>query len=238
MQEWSIFLQESINQTLGSGTFSLTVLSVAFLLGLVSSVSGAICSLPVLGAVVGLSGSQKAKSYRTNLIAAISFMLGAIIAIIILGSVAGFISQIAQATLGKYWKLFAGLIVIILGLGTLDLLPFNLSVKSFQTTRKPKQFFGVAIFGLGIGGAISVCSLGCNPGIYILLGVVVLQGYSLWATSMLAAYAVGFSLPLTAIMLGISTGAMAIKAKKIETAIRVAAGIFLIVAGFYFLSTM
>ncbi len=238
MQEWLIYMQESANQTLGSGTFSLAVLSAAFLLGLVSSVSGAFCSLPVFGAVVGLSGSQKEKNYRTNLIAAISFMSGTIIAVIILGSVAGFISQIAQATLGKYWKLFAGLIVVILGLATLDLLPFKLPVKSSRTLSKPKRFFGLAISGFGIGGAISVCSLGCNPGIYIVLGVIVLQGYNLWATSLLAVYAVGFSLPLTAIVLGISAGTMAIKAKKIETAIRVVSGIFLIGAGFYFIATI
>ncbi len=229
-------MQEWINQTLSSGTFSLTVLSAAFLLGLVSSVSGACCSLPVFGAVVGFSGTQKANNYRTNLLAVISFMLGTIIAVIILGAVAGFISQIAQVTLGKYWKLFAGLIAIIFGLGTLNFLPFSLPSIRPRTTSAPKQLFGVAMFGLGIGGAVSVCSLGCNPGIFIVLGVVVLQGYNLWATSMLVAYAVGFSLPLAAIMLGVSTGAMAVKAKKIETAIRIVAGIFLIAAGFYFLA--
>jgi len=228
-------MQEWIHQTLNSGSFSLAVLSAAFLLGLVSSVAGACCSLPVFGAVVGFSGTQKTTNYRSNLLAVFSFMLGTIIAVVTIGIVAGFIGQIAQTTLGKYWKLFAGIIAIIFGLGTLNLLPFNLSVKNSRNNQEPKRLFGVAMFGLSIGGAVSVCSLCCNPGIFIVLGVVIIQGYSLWAMSMLAVYAVGFSLPLAAIMLGVSTGTMVVKAKKIEAVIRVVAGSALIAAGFYFL---
>jgi hypothetical protein len=39
-------------------------------------------------------------------------------------------------------------------------------------------------------------------------------------------------------MLGVSFGTMAIKARKIETAIRIIAGICLVAAGFYFLATL
>jgi hypothetical protein len=39
-------------------------------------------------------------------------------------------------------------------------------------------------------------------------------------------------------MLGVSFGTMAIKARKIETAIRTIAGICLVAAGFYFLATL
>jgi cytochrome c biogenesis protein CcdA len=53
----------------------------------------------------------------------------------------------------------------------------------------------------------------------------------------MAAYAVGFSLPLALIMLGASFGKSAIKARRAETAIRIAAGALLILAGFYFLAT-
>jgi len=38
-------------------------------------------------------------------------------------------------------------------------------------------------------------------------------------------------------MLGVSFGKSAIKAKRAETAIRIIAGVLLIVAGFYFLTT-
>ena len=75
-------------------------------------------------------------------------------------------------------------------------------------------------------------------GIFIILGVAVLQGYTLWAIAILAAYAIGFSLPLAAIMLGVSLGSSAVKAKKAEVAIRITAGSLLVIAGFYFLSTL
>jgi cytochrome c biogenesis protein CcdA len=88
-----------------------------------------------------------------------------------------------------------------------------------------------------MGGAISVCSLGCNPGILIILGVAVLQGYTLWMYSILSAYAIGFSLPLAALMLGVSLSKSAIRFKEADKAIRFAAGAVFIVVGFYFLST-
>jgi cytochrome c biogenesis protein CcdA len=85
---------------------------------------------------------------------------------------------------------------------------------------------------------VSVCSVCCNPGIFIVLGVVILHGYSLWAMMILTAYAIGFSLPLAAIVLGVSFGKMMAKAKAADTAIRIVAGVLLIAAGFYFLATL
>jgi len=56
---------------------------------------------------------------------------------------------------------------------------------------------------------------------------------------LIGAYAVGFSLPLAVIMLGVSSGKSAGKTKKTETAIRVICGVLLIVvAGFYFIATI
>ena len=111
-------MQEWINQTLESGAFSLAVLLAAFLLGLISWIACACCTLPVLGAVAGYSGTRKGNGRRATLLAALFFMAGTTIATIILGAVAGFVGQVAQSTLGKYRKLFAGLIVILFGLAT------------------------------------------------------------------------------------------------------------------------
>ena len=94
------------------------------------------------------------------------------------------------------------------------------------------------MFGLIVGGGVGVCSLPCNPGILIVLGVAVLQGYTFWTIAILIAYAIGFSLPLAAIILGVSFGKMAFKAKKADTVIRIIAGVLLIAAGFYFLKTV
>ena len=104
-------------------------------------------------------------------------------------------------------------------------------------TSRALTIVGAALFGLILGGAVSVFSLGCNPGIFIILGVAVLQGYTLWMFGVLTAYAIGFSLPLAALMLGVSFGKSAIRAKRAEVAIRITAGTMLIGVGFYFLNT-
>jgi len=231
IMEWA----EAVLKQTGIGPASLPF---SFLLGLFSSIASACCTLPILGAIAGYSGTRKDDNRRVSLFAALFFMLGTIIATVILGSVAGFIGDVAQVTLGKYWKVFAGLIAIFVGLAALKLLPFKLPQISMSRDRsKPKGFFGAAIFGLVVGGGISVCSMPCNPGILIVLGVAVLQGYTFWTIAILIAYAIGFSLPFAGIMLGVSFGTSAIKVKKAETAVRIIAGVLLIAAGFYFLKT-
>jgi len=217
--------------------FRPVALPLAFVLGLVSAVASACCTLPFLGAIVGYSGIREDHDRRTRLFAALFFMLGTTIALVILGAVAGFIGQVAQDMMGKYWKVFAGLIAIFVGLAALKLLPFKLPTKTMDPASRRKGLLGAAAFGLVMGGGVSVASLACNPGIFIVLGVAVLQGYTLWTIAITTAYAVGFSLPLTLVMLGASIGKSAIKAKSTEGAIRIIAGILLIVAGFYFLAT-
>jgi cytochrome c biogenesis protein CcdA len=192
-----------------------------------------------LGAVVGYSGSRKGRGWQAALFAGLFFMLGVIIATVILGSMAGLISQVAQNTLGRYWKLFGGFIIIFFGLGTLRLLPFKFPKRKVPEDKiRPKGLISAALFGLIVGGGIGFCSMPCNPGIYIVLGVTVLKEFNLWTIAILVAYAIGFSLPLAAIMLGVSFGKSIARAKKTVAAIRIVAGIILIAAGFYFLRTM
>lgn len=66
--------------------------------------------------------------------------------------------------------------------------------------------------------------------------MVLLQGHSLWGMVLMAFFALGFSLPLAAILLGVSFGKSSIKAQKAEAAIRSVAGVLLVCAGFYLLA--
>ncbi|HUT28995.1 MAG TPA: cytochrome c biogenesis protein CcdA [Sedimentisphaerales bacterium] len=236
--EWIQSIMQWARTILEQTGFRPLALPLAFVLGLASAVASACCTLPVLGAIVGYSGTREDHDRRANLFDALFFMLGTTIALVILGFVAGFIGQVAQDVLGKYWKLFAGLIAIFVGLGALKLLPFKLPSRSAKDKSRPKGFLAAAAFGLVMGGGVSVASLACNPGVFIILGVAVLQGYTFWAMALMAAYAVGFSLPLALIMLGASLGKSAIKAKTTENAMRIIGGILLILAGFYFLATL
>jgi cytochrome c biogenesis protein CcdA len=236
--DWLLYPAEWAKTTLEQVGMGPMALPLAFLLGLASAVASTCCTLPVFGAIVGYAGMRETTDKRSNLLVACFFMIGTIIALLILGSVAGLIGQVAQSVLGNYWKVFAGIVAILGGLGALNLLPFKIPGIQSGLVGDPKRgLMEAAIVGLIMGGAVSVCSMGCNPGIFIILGVAVLQGYTLWMFGVLGAYAIGFSLPLAALMLGVTLGKSAIGFKKADTAIRLAAGVILIGVGFYFLST-
>jgi len=230
---------QSITNILQSASMGPAALSLAFLLGLVSAIASACCTLPAVGMLVAYSGTRADVNRRTAFASAVSFMIGTTLALIVLGFVAGFVGQTAQTLLGKYWKLFAGAVAIVLGLAALKLFP----VKLPQLIQKRKMRgaspgkFGTVVAGLLIGGGVAACSLPCNPGIFIVLGAAILQGHILWAMALMAAFAIGFSLPLSAILFGISLGKVAIKIQKAEVAIRIIAGVLLICVGFYFLAT-
>ena len=230
---------QSITNILQSASMGPAALPLAFLLGLVSAIASACCTLPAVGMLVAYSGIRADVNRRTAFASAVSFMIGTTLALIVLGFVAGFVGQTAQTLLGKYWKLFAGAVAIVLGLAALKLFP----VKLPQLIQKRKMRgaspgkFGTVVAGLLIGGGVAACSLPCNPGIFIVLGAAILQGHILWAMALMAAFAIGFSLPLSAILFGISLGKVAIKIQKAEVAIRIIAGVLLICVGFYFLAT-
>jgi len=125
------------------------------------------------------------------------------------------------------------------GLVTLNLIPLPALPKgpAGSTPTKVRSGISAALGGLFLGGGVAACSLPCNPGIFIVLGASVLQGHTLWGMILMAAFAVGFSLPLSAILFGISFGKSSIKAGKVDAVIRAVAGVILVGAGFYLLVT-
>jgi len=231
---------QSLTETLQAASSGLGALPLAFLLGLVSSVGGACCALPAMGMLVAYSGTQEAGSRKTALGTALAFMLGMMLALIALGFVAGFIGQTAQAVLGHYWKLFAGFVAVVVGLAVLKMLPLKIprfGAKQQQAQPDKRGMWGTALVGVLLGGGVASCSLVCNPGIFIVLGAAVLQGRALWGMLLMAAFSLGFSLPLSAVLFGVSLGKASLKAKKAEAVIRNVAGVFLVVMGFYLLAT-
>jgi len=236
---WLRSILESVGATFdqaGAGPFAIPL---ALLLGLLSAVVSACCTLPVLSIIVGYAGTRTDRGMRARVLSAGVFVLGAALALVILGGVAAAVGQVAQSTLGRYWKLFAGIAVILMGLGALNFLPFNPlgSSKKVRIDALRSGWLGSLAFGLVGGGAVSVCSLACNPGIFIILGAAMLQGFTFWMAGILVAYALGFSLPLGALMLGVSFATAAVKFKNVELVVRRLAGVVLIGAGFYFLWT-
>jgi len=229
---------QTITQALQDGSSGIVALPLAFALGLVSAVASACCTLPAMGMLVAYSGTREATDRRATFASAAWFLVGTTLALVILGFVAGLIGQAAQAFLGRYWRVFAGMVAVLLGLATLKLLPVRLPKRSSEGRSEARRgSLGAALGGLFLGGGVAACSLPCNPGIFIVLGAAVLQGRTLWGMVLMAAFAVGFSLPLSAILLGVSFGKASIKAGKADAAIRAVAGVVLIGAGLYLLAT-
>jgi cytochrome c biogenesis protein CcdA len=230
---------ETITRASQEGSSSAIALPLAFALGLVSAVASACCTLPAMGVLVAYSGTRETRDRRSTALSALWFLLGTTLALVILGFVAGLVGQAAQAFLGRYWKLFAGVVAVLVGLGTLKLLPLPTFSKGTgkEASTTARGGIGAALGGLFLGGGVAACSLPCNPGIFIVLGASVLMGKLVWGMVLMAAFALGFSLPLSAILFGVSFGKASMKAGKADAVIRMVAGVVLIGAGLYFLAT-
>lgn len=209
----------------------------ALLLGTVSAATSACCTLPAMGILIGYSGAREVQDRRAAIGTVFYFTVGTILSLMIIGGIAGFVGQTAQLSLGSYWKIFAGIIAIGFGLATLKLLPFDLPTLNLNKASTGSKKLGSAAAGLLMGGGIAACSLPCNPGIFIVLGAAILQGQVVWATLLLAMFAIGFSLPLGAVLFGVTLGKLAVMSKSADTAIRWISGCMLLIAGFYLLIT-
>lgn len=230
---------KEITDALQAASMGPAALPLAFLLGLVSAVASACCTLPAMGVLVAYSGTREDTNRRSALASAVWFLIGTTLALIILGFVAGLIGQAAQAFLGRYWKLFAGVVAVLFGLATLKLLPISLPkrVAKDGSSSASGGRMGAVLGGLFLGGGVAAVSLPCNPGIYIVIGASILMGRILWGMILMAAFGVGFSLPLTAILFGVSFGKASLKMQKADSAIRAIAGVLLTCAGLYLLAS-
>ena len=174
-----------------------------------------------MGMMVAYSGTRPDTSRKAALAATLSFMLGVVLFLIALGAVAGFVGQSAQTIFGKYWKIFAGAMAIVMGLASLKMLPFKRPQWSQTARNRGHQgLLSMVLIGLLIGGGLAASSLPCNPGIFIVLGATILQGRILWGMALMTAFALGYSLPLGAILFGISYGKAALQFQKAEAVIR------------------
>jgi cytochrome c-type biogenesis protein len=232
MIEWSAAI-------LKSSTLSVAVFPAALVLGILGSVTSC-CNLPVLGAIAGYSGTVGSDTDRRSIfVAALFFMIGTVGAFAVLGAVSGFIGQIAGASLGLYWRLFAGFISVLFGLATLGLLPFNLAKLGLTgNTWRIQSSGGATIYGLAVGGGAAACSVCCNPILPVALAVTTLQGHTLWGAVILTVFSIGYSLPIVGVLVGLGLGFKKLNSvvEKINPVIQKVAGLLLVALGFYLLA--
>jgi len=231
-------VEQWIRDTLSADQLGLAVLPAAFLFGLLGSVSSC-CTVPVLGAVAGYAGTlTDRRERRPLLLVGLSFMVGTIVSLAALGAVAGFIGQDAGSSLGRYWRVAAGLLLVIFGLISLDLLPLRIPRLRLGNRAESSSVAGALLYGLALGGGSTACSLGCNPLLPMAMGAAVLEGATLMGVTMLGFFAIGYSLPLAAGLVGIGfgLGRLGGLTQRAITVVRIGGGMVLIAVGFYLLA--
>ncbi len=225
IQQWTSGIIES---QLNSPLFFIAV----FLLGLIAAV-GSCCNIGVIAAVTGYAGAQKEEKI-SHVKTGFSFFLGNVISLSLLGILAGLISQSVGIIIGEYWKIVAGILVVCLGLMSLDMLPFKFELGNKLSAKISTLANKGFVFGLALGGFATTCSASCNPIFPIILGTSFLQGSILLSGLTLLIFAIGYSLPLGGILAGAGFGfdkfsRRLVKNKKIFSEIF---GVFLVIVGF------
>ncbi len=231
---------EWVSHILNSEQAGITVLIAVFLMGMISVVSCG-CNFAIIGVVAGYTGAIGSTG-RTKAVvwSGIFFLIGTVVSMAIVGAIIGFASQLINASFGNYWKIAAGLISILFGLYTLDLLPFKIPGINYNPKGNGSGIVSAMIFGFAVGGLSTACSLCCNPFFPIVMAATFVKGSVLWGVLMLIVFSVGYGLPLAAGMIGIGLGFGKISktVAKVGTIIKYAGGIALLVLGFYFLITI
>ena len=233
-------MQEWINSVISSDQAGIVVLAAVFLLGVISIFTCA-CNFAVLGVVGGYTGTLSSTGKtKTVVVSSIFFLLGTVIALSAVGCLIGFASELVSQTMGNYWKIGAGIIAILFGIYTLDILPFKIAGITPKFQSKKSGIAGAIIFGFVMGGATSLGSLCCNPIFPVVMGASFLKGSTLWGLVMLFFYALGYGATIAAAMLGVGLGLGKISQllSKFAVIIKYAGGIMLIAFGFYLLLTI
>ncbi|MEI8007283.1 MAG: cytochrome c biogenesis protein CcdA [Bacteroidota bacterium] len=229
-----------INQVLSGEHAALTILSAVFLMGMISVVTCG-CNFAVIGVVAGYSGAtSSAVKTKTMIFRGLAFLLGGVISMAVIGLIFGYAGQWISASMGNYGRIIAALIAIFFGVYSMDLLPFKMPGVNLKPGRQETGTFAAVLFGLAVGGLFSALNTCCNPLFPIVLAATFVKGSAIWGFMMLAIFALGYCIPLAAMMIGLSMGIG--KAAKtmnvVGSVIKYIGGASLILLGFYLLWTL
>ena len=179
-------------QLINNGLNSPTPISllIVFLGGLLTSLGP--CSLSLLPLTVAyLAGF---KNDQNPLQRTISFCLGIVISLVILGGLSGFLGRV-YGQLPGIFSIFISLLAIIMGLNLLGLLKFSLPAgpnPDFWKEQVPPAL-APASAGMAFGLASSPCT---TPVLAVLLAWISKQGNPLSGTIFLGSFAIGQVFPL------------------------------------------
>lgn len=227
IQQWT---NGMIEGQLNSPLFFIAI----FVLGLIAAI-GSACNVGVIAAITSYAGSEaSAKGKTSHLKTGLSFLLGNIISLSLVGALTGLISASIGQLVGEYWTIIAGVIIIYLGLVSLDMLPFSLKLGTNLSAKVSKLANKSFLFGLLLGGFATACSIGCSPIFPIILGTSYLQGSLFLSWFTLFVFAIGYSIPLGALLVGFGFGfnKFSDKLLKNKQLLSQISGVALVIVGF------
>ena len=161
---------------------------LAFVVGLLFSFNPvAMASIPVSLAYV-----TRARQGRTAVAFGAMFILGLVLAHVVLGVAAGLGGQWVQGVLGRQWGLVLGPLLIFLGVVWAGWIRVPLPAFGFKAKRATGLW---GAFALGVPFAVAVCP-GCTPALIVILGVVAGLASPPLGAAMLLAFALGRAVPI------------------------------------------
>ena len=210
---------------------SLFSYPVSLLLGFLAGMTAISCFLPIIPMIMGVIGGKEITRKRL-LIVPLYITLGSVIILGTLGIIVSFAGLTLQTYLNPYWPYLVGITCIVVGL-------LELGIIKTPAVNLPKLnydgFWSLLFFGMLVGGAIGLGSSCCVPVLPIVLTYAGIQAKPLHGALILAAFAIGQSIPVFAI--GLFSSALGKVTVKWSFYVRKTAGILLIVIGGYVLWT-
>lgn len=197
---------------------------ITFLEGLISFISP--CMLPMLPVYLSYFAGN-ADEKRTNLSRSIAFVLGFTMVFCLLGVFAGSVGSLLLRH-RRVVSVICGLVVIVLGLGYLDLIPMPF-FRGMNSGRKVTGLFSAFLFGLVYSVSLTPC-VGAFLGSALMLASS--SGTALQGLALLFCYSLGLGLPflISALLLEQLSGLFG-WIKKHYNVINRVCGVFLILIG-------
>lgn len=232
-------MEEWVRNILHSDTFSAAAIPAAFLLGVIGTITSCF-NFAILALISSFSGTLSGTDKKIKVLSSgVIFFFGILISIFLIGVAAGSLGKIVIQNVGNYWKIVVGIFCLFFGLVSLKLIPIKLPQFNISKNAKNSGLLSALIFGLLVGGLSTAGSVCCNPLFPLVIGSTFLKGSTLWGMVILIAFAIGYALPLSLAMIGLSLGFNKISTvvNKINIVIQYLGGAVMIILGFYFLLT-
>jgi cytochrome c-type biogenesis protein len=190
---FEVFLHRFASQLANS---SLLTLGIAFVAGIVSS-GVCPCTLPVGIGMAGLVGSSESQSPRKGFSIAVSFFVGIVAVLVVLGALAGRFGAVLSDVFGRYWALAMAFVSLVAAI--VAFLGPHLKIQQLTALRRP----GIAgAFGYGF-----VFSLGTSAApLLLLLTLAAAVGKPDWALALGFSFGLGRGLPF--LLVGLFAGAV------------------------------